>query len=163
MKRVLVLLLAAICASSLVSAQDKENPTDRAAIEALGKRWQETWNRHDMDALSMLLAEDVDFVTVGGPKGRLTGRTQLREDHAAKHKTRFKDSVWTTKEMHIRFLRPDLAIARVLWSTTGDRVPHIKHGERREGIFMWVIEKRGGEWLVIASQNTESMPPLPGQ
>jgi uncharacterized protein (TIGR02246 family) len=163
MKRVLVLLLAGICASSLVSAQDKENATDRAAIEALGKRWQETWNRHDMDALSMLLAEDVDFVTVGGPKGRLTGRTQLREDHAAKHKTRFKDSVWTTKEMHIRFLRPDLAIARVLWSTTGDRVPHIKHGERREGIFMWVIEKRGGEWLVVASQNTESMPPLPGQ
>src|SRR5215213_4200455 len=51
MKRVLILLLAA---SSLVSAQDKDNATDRAAIEALGTRWQETWNRHDMDALSML-------------------------------------------------------------------------------------------------------------
>lgn len=163
MKRVLILLLAGLCASSLVSAQDKGNAMDRAAIEALGKRWQEAWNRHDMDALSMLLAEDVDFVTVGGPKGWLKGRTQLRDDHAAKHKTRFKDSVWTTKETHIRFLRPDLAVARVLWSTTGDRVPHIKHGTRREGIFMWVVEKRGGQWMIIASQNTESMPPLPGQ
>ena len=163
MKRVLILLLAALCVSSVANAQDKDNAPERAAIEALGKRWQEAWNRHDMDALSMLLADDVDFVTVGGPKGWLRGRTQLRDDHAAKHKTRFKDSVWTTKEMHIRFLRPDLAVARVLWSTTGDRVPHIKHGERREGIFMWVVEKRGGEWMIVASQNTESMPTLPGQ
>jgi uncharacterized protein (TIGR02246 family) len=163
MKPVLILLLASTCAFSQVNAQDKENATDRAANESLGKRWQEMWNRHDMDALSMLLAEDVDFVTVGGPKGWLKGRTQLRDDHAAKHKTRFKDSVWTTKEMHIKFLRPDLAVAHVLWSTTGDRVPHIKHGEGREGIFMWVVEKREGNWLIIASQNTESMPPLPGQ
>jgi uncharacterized protein (TIGR02246 family) len=163
MKAVLIPLLAGVCASSLMSAQDKENATDRAAIEALGKRWQETWNGHDMDGLSMLLAEDVDFVTVGGPKGWLKGRRQLRDDHAAKHKTRFKDSVWTTKEMHIKFLRPDLAVARVLWSTSGDRVPHIKYGERREGIFMWVVEKQAGRWLVIASQNTENMPPLPGQ
>ncbi|MEQ1905743.1 MAG: SgcJ/EcaC family oxidoreductase [Pirellulaceae bacterium] len=114
MKPVLILLLASTCAFSQVIAQDKENATDRAAIEALGKRWQETWNRHDMDALSTLPAEDVDFVTVGGPKGWLKGRTQLRDDHAAKHKTRFKDSVWTTKEMHIKFLRPDLAVAHVL-------------------------------------------------
>lgn len=163
MKPVLIVLLAGICASCPVSAQDKDNVTDQAAIEALGRRWQQAWNRHDMAALSMLLAEDVDFVTVGGPKGWLRGRTQLRDDHAAKHQTRFKDSVWTTKEMHIRFLRPDLAVARVLWSTTGDRVPHIKHGEKREGIFMWVVEKRGGEWLIVASQNTESMPTLPGQ
>src|SRR5688572_9484813 len=163
MKRVLIFLLAGFCLSSLVIAQDKDDAIDRTAIEALGKRWQETWNRHDMDALSMLTAEDVEFVTVGGPKGWLKGRAQLREDHAAKHQTRFKDSVWTTKEMHIKFVRPDLAIARVLWSTTGDRVPHIKHGDKREGLFMWVVEKRGGQWLVIASQNTESMPPLPGQ
>jgi uncharacterized protein (TIGR02246 family) len=162
MKRMLILFLAALCAS-LASAQDKDNKVDRTAIEALGKRWQEAWNRHDMDALSLLLAEDVDFVTVGGPKGWLKGRAQLRDDHAAKHKTRFKDSVWTTKEMHIRFLRPDLAVARVLWSTTGDRVPHIKHGARREGIFMWIVEKRSGQWMIIASQNTESMPTLPGQ
>ena len=163
MKAVLILLMAGVCAFSLVSAQDKDNATDRTAIEAMGKRWEETWNRHDMEALSMLLAEDVDFVTVGGPKGWLKGRAQLREDHAAKHKPRFKDSVWTTKEMHIKCLRPDLAVARVLWSTKGDRVPHVKHGEKREGIFMWVVEKRDGQWLVIASQNTESMPPLPGQ
>lgn len=161
MKTVLILLLTGLCAFTPVLAQD--NTSDRAEIESLGKRWQDTWNRHDMAALSMLMAEDVEFVTVGGPKGWLKGRKQLEEDHAWKHETRFKDSVWTTKEMHIKFLRADLAIARVLWSTTGDKVRHIKHGEPREGIFTWIVEKRDGRWMIIASQNTESMPPLSGQ
>jgi uncharacterized protein (TIGR02246 family) len=163
MRTVLMLLLAVICALSPAKAQDKNDATDRTAIEALGKSWQETWNRHDIAAMSMLLAEDVDFVTVGGPKGWLKGRKQWQEDHARKHQTLFKDSVWTTKEMQIKFLRPDLAVARVLWSTTGDKVRHIKHGEPREGLFTWIVEKRAGQWLIIASQNTESMPPLPGQ
>jgi hypothetical protein len=54
-------------------------------------------------------------------------------------------------------------VARVFWSTTGDRVRHIKHGSPREGIFTWVVEKRDGRWLIVASQNTEAMPVLPGQ
>lgn len=163
MKTLQMILLVCVCAGLPLRAQDEDRVADRSAIEALGKRWQEAWNRHDMDALAMLMAEDVDFVTVSGPNGWLKGRAQLREDHSQKHRTRFKDSVWTTKEMHIKFLRPDLALARVLWSTTGDKVRHIKHGEPREGIFTWVVEKRAGKWLIIASQNTESMPPLPGQ
>lgn len=163
MKTVQIVFLISFCDYLPVTGQDKDSAADRKAIEALGKSWQETWNRHDMDALSLLLAEDLDFVTVGGPKGWLKGRKQWHEDHARKHKTLFRDSVWTTKEMHIQFLRPDLAVARVLWSTKGDKVRHIKHGEPREGIFTWIVEKRGGKWVIVASQNTESMPPLPGQ
>lgn len=144
-------------------AQDKDNSADRAAIEALGKAFQDTWNRHDMAAASRLLAEDVDFVTVLGPNGWLKGRKDWLERHERMHKTLFTDSVWTTKEVHVKFLRPDLAVARVLWSTTGDKVRHIKHGEPREGIFTWIVEKRDGKWLILASQNTEVMPVLPGQ
>ena len=163
MKALQMILLASMCVCVPLKAQDTEHVEDRTAIEALGKSWQDAWNRHDMNALSMLMTEDVDFVTVGGPKGWLKGRAQLREDHAQKHLTRFEHSVWTTKEMPIRFLRPDLAVARVLWSTTGDKVRHIKHGAPRDGIFIWIVEKQAGKWLIIASQNTESMPPLPGQ
>lgn len=86
-------------------AQDKDNAADRTAIEALGKRWQEMRNRHDIEALSELMAEDVDFVTVRGPHGLLEGRKQLQEDHARKHETSFKASVWTTKEIHTRVRR----------------------------------------------------------
>ena len=136
---------------------------DEAAIKQLGKDWQDAWNKHNADALTSLLADDVDFVTVLGPQGWLRGLGQFKEAHARMHTTLFTESVWTTKETHVKFLRPDLAVARVLWETKGDKVRHRKHGELREGIFTWVVERRDGKWLIIASQNTESMPPLPGQ
>jgi hypothetical protein len=77
--------------------------------------------------------------------------------------TLFTDSTWKTEEVHVKWIQPDLAFARVLWSTTGDKVRHLKHGTPRTGIFTWVVQKKNGAWLVIASQNTESMPILPGQ
>jgi uncharacterized protein (TIGR02246 family) len=154
--------LAVFFASSMLG-QEKANDADRKSIEALGKRWQDLWNLHDMESLSLLLTQDVDFVTVLGPKGWLKGRAAWLEAHARMHKTLFTDSVWTTQKVDVKFVRPDLAVARVLWSTTGDKVRHIKHGEPREGIFTWILDKRDGKWLIIASQNTENMPVVTGQ
>jgi len=140
-----------------------DQPSDEAAIQQLASRWQDAWNSKDANALTDLLAEDVDFVTVLGPKGWLKGRAQFREAHARMFTTLFTDSTWASNETHVKFIQPDLAIARVLWSTTGDKVRHVKHGTPRTGIFTWVIQRRDRQWLVIASQNTESMPILPGQ
>lgn len=159
-----VLMILALALLGLAAGgPTADRAADEVAIKQLGRRWQDAWNAHDADAMAALLAEDVEFITVGGPRGWLKGRQHFREDHAAKHRTRFDRSVWATKEVHVRFLRPDLALARVLWETTGDKVPHRRHGDRREGVFTWVVEKRDGEWLVVASQNTEAMPALPGQ
>jgi len=163
MNAVLTSLLAMVFACAPAAAQDMGNVGDGQAIEALGRNWQDMWNRHDMEALSLLLAEDVDFITVLGPKGWLKGRQRWLAAHAQMHKTYFADSVWVTKETDVKFLRSDLAVARVLWSTTGDKVRHIKHGDPREGIFTWIVEKRGDRWMIVAAQNTESMPILPGQ
>lgn len=136
---------------------------DEAAIKQLASDWQEAWNKRDADALTALLAEDVDFITVLGPNGWLKGQERFKEVHALMFTTLFTESAWTTKEVHVKFIRPDLAFARVLWATTGDKVRHITHGEPRQGIFTWVTEKRDGQWRIIASQNTEVMPILPGQ
>jgi uncharacterized protein (TIGR02246 family) len=75
----------------------------------------------------------------------------------------FKDSVSTNKGIHVKFIRPDIVIAHVIWETKGDVVPDRKPGEPREGIFTWVVEKRGGKWLIIASQNTENKAPIPSK
>ena len=144
------------------SADEKaDRAKDEEAIKQVAKAWQEGWNKHDAAALAVLLAEDVDFVTVVGPEGWFKGREKNQEYLAEIHKRYFRDSVWTTKETHVRFLRPDVAVAHVLWSTVGDNVPI--PGRRpdvpRPGIFTWVLEKRDGKWLVVASQNTESPPP----
>jgi uncharacterized protein (TIGR02246 family) len=117
---------------------------DEAAIVQLGKTWENAWNSRDAHALASLLAEDADFVTVLGPNGWLKGRARFESVHAGMFPRLFSKSVWTTKEVQVRFLRPDIAIAHVLWATTGDEVRHVKHGSPREGIFTWVVERQKG-------------------
>ena len=163
MRSLLIIMFLLALAVQPVRTQTEENAADRKTIEAISARFQDTWNRHDMDGLASLVAEDVDFVTVVGVRGWQKGRKEFKEGHAAVHKTFFKDSVLTVKETHVKFIRPDIAIARVLWETKGDVVPDRKPGEPREGIFTWVVEKRGGKWLIIASQNTENKAPPPGK
>lgn len=141
---------------------------DEAAIKSLGAAWQTAWNRRDAEGLGAILAPDASFVSVLGPDtpglGR-GGRAAFQAAHAAILKSpMFASSQWTTTRVDVlRFLGPDAAVAQVQWETTGDRVRHIKSGEPRRGIFLWVLQKQDGVWRVVASQNTEAVPPLPGQ
>ena len=163
--RLVCLVLCLLLSLPAMSAADavRGNQQDEDAVKALGVSWQEAWNRRDAAGLTALLADDMDFVTVLGPKGWLRDKSRFRDVHATMFTTYFTDSTWRTLETHVRFLRDDLAIARVHWSTTGDKVRHVAHGAPREGMFLWVVEKRDGRWLVVAAQNTETMPVLAGQ
>jgi uncharacterized protein (TIGR02246 family) len=159
MRSVLTLVFILALAAQPVRAQTNGNDADRQAIEAIAAGFQAAWNRHDMEALAALVAEDVDYVTVVGARDWEKGRQEFKHRHAEVHQTMFKDSVLTINETYVKFIRPDIAIAHVLWKTKGDAVPDRKPGEPRAGIFTWVMEKRGGKWLILASQNTENRTP----
>lgn len=163
MRSVLTLVFILALAAQPAKPQTKGNDADRKSIESIAASFQDAWNRHDMDVLASLVAEDVDYVTVVGARGWEKGRKEFKERHAEVHQTMFKDSVLTVKETHIKFLRPDIAIAHVLWETKGDVVPDRKPSEPRAGIFTWVVEKRGGKWFIIASQNTENKAAASGR
>lgn len=160
MRNVLTLVFILALAAQPARAQTKADAAGRKPIEALAASFQAAWNRHDMEALAALVAEDVDYVTVVGAREWEKGRKEFKDRHAEVHQTMFKDSVLTIKETHVKFIRPDIAIAHVLWETKGDVVPDRKPGEPRAGIFTWVVEQRSGKWLIIASQNTENKTPL---
>lgn len=159
MRNMLILVFILALAAQLVRPQTKTNNADRKTVEAIAASFQDAWNRHDMDALAALMAEDVDYVTVVGSRDWEKGRKEFKERHAEVHRTMFRDSVMTIKETHIKFIRPDIAIAHVLWETKGDATPDRKPGAPRAGIFTWVVEKRSGKWFIIASQNTENKAP----
>ncbi len=159
MRNVLTLVFILALAAQPARPQTKANNADRKAVEAIAANFKDAWNRHDMDALAALVAEDVDYVTVVGASDWEKGRKEFRQRHAEVHQTMFKDSVLTIKETHVKFLRPDIALAHVLWETKGDVIPERKPGAPRAGIFTWIIEKRSGKWLIIASQNTENRTP----
>ena len=159
MRSVLTLVFILALAAQPARAQIKGSNADRQAVEAIAAGFQAAWNRHDMDGLASLVAEDVDYVTVVGAHEWEKGREEFKRRHAQVHQTMFKDSVLTIKETYVNFIRPDIAIAHVLWETKGDTVPDRKPGEPRAGIFTWVVEKRSGKWLIVASQNTETRTP----
>jgi uncharacterized protein (TIGR02246 family) len=154
-------------ASAPTAARAGDRAAEEAAIRELAMVWQRAWNGRDADGLASIMDPALVFVSVQGPDtpgfGR-SGRDDFRRAHAAILPTMFANSVWTNEEVKVvRWLSPDIAVAHVVWRTTGDRVRHVKYGEPRRGIFTWVLERQAGQWRVVASQNTEAMPPLPGQ
>jgi hypothetical protein len=56
---------------------------DEVGVNAVVRGFEEAWNRHDMDALATLFANDADFVNVIGM--RWVGRDAIKQSHAASH------------------------------------------------------------------------------
>jgi uncharacterized protein (TIGR02246 family) len=125
---------------------------DAASIRHLEQSWCNAWNRHDMRALTDFLAEDGDFVTVGGTW--LRGRREFKQHHALYHATAFKHSMLTVTGTTIRFLGSDLALTHVKWRMAGDFDPDGTPRKPRRGIFTQVLLKSKGRWCILASHNT---------
>jgi uncharacterized protein (TIGR02246 family) len=153
-----ILLILAIL-STVLRADVPGSSEDEAAIRKLEAGWQAGWNSHDMKALTVLLSDDIDFVSVAGTW--LTGKDAFEKHHARYHAMQFKDSVWTTSNVKVAFLKPDVALVDVQWTLKGDRDPDGTPRQPRSGIFTRVVTKDGGRWLIRASHNVNIR--LPGR
>jgi uncharacterized protein (TIGR02246 family) len=157
MKCLVAAVLALYVAStSSVLAQTK---SDEAAIRNVPQAFCEAWNRHDGNALSQVMAEDVDFVTVGAMW--LHGRQDFGKYHVRLLTGRFDKSIMTSLQTAVRFLRLDVAIVHWGWKIVGDRNADGGSREPRYGIMTMIVEKRHGSWLVVASQNDNAIPWTP--
>lgn len=145
--RMLLLLLVFAAPPIHAGTQDEENE-----IRQVESRWQDAWNRHDMDALAGLFTKDADFVQVNGR--RWVGTEEIRKNHAAVHAMMFKESTWKNIDTDIRFLSPSIAIVHTTWSLSGDKNPDGSPRQPRDGIFTQVFQKLDGKWLIAASHNT---------
>ncbi len=130
---------------------------DAAAIRRLEERWCRAWNSHDMRALTILLAKDSDFVTVGGRW--LRGRKEFRQHTALYHDTSFRRSKFTVTGTTIKFLGSELALTHVKWRLTGDFDPDGTPRKPRRGIFTQVLRREKGRWYILASHNTNELRP----
>jgi uncharacterized protein (TIGR02246 family) len=144
----LILLLACTaCATA-----GRQNSADEGAIRKAAERWHEAWNAHDMNAMGALLTDDADFINVAGLHWK--GKPEIVREHALRHRTNLKDSVWVTREVAIQPLAPELALVHVKWGMTGDTDFDGTPRKPRDGIFTWLMERRDGAWLIRAVQNT---------
>ena len=137
-------------------AMDKQ-ADDEVGVNAVVHGFEDAWNRHDMDAFAKLFATDADFVNVIGM--RWVGREAIRQHHAASHATMFKTSTLKIGDTTIRFLKPDVAIARSEWTLSGITSENGQVAATRAGILTHVLLRTNGRWLIVVSQNTDIVRP----
>ena len=136
-----------------------ERSQDEAEIRGVETAFEAAWNHHDMHAFARICAEDADFVNVLGWWWK--GRPQIEQKHAEAHAFMFRDSTLTHDDVQVRFLTPEIAVVHVRWSLIGHKIPNGNPGQPRKGIDTQVLQKRAGKWVIIAFQNTDSVPERP--
>lgn len=129
---------------------------DEKAIRDIEARWETAWNQHDVAAMAATYAPDADAINLAGEwfKGRDAFAKSLEELHSEKT----KGSVWQTEETNIKFLTPEIAIVHVHANSQGDRKPDGSPMAPRRVILTRVEVKRGGKWMIVASQATNIVP-----
>jgi uncharacterized protein (TIGR02246 family) len=150
---VITILLAT---TSAVHAQPK---LDEEAVHNLPQDFCAAFNKHDGHQLAQIMADDIDFVTVGATW--LHGKSDFEKYHTRLLSGRFHGITIEPLQVAVRFLRPDIAIVHWSWTGAGDKNADGTARQRRYGIMTMVAEKRTGSWLVVASQNDNSFPGLP--
>jgi len=86
------------------------------------------------------------------------GRAEIESNLTRMFANIFGESTLTFQHVDVRFLTPDIAIAHARWTMTGARMPP-GLPEPREGLQTLIVQKRDGEWLIAAFQNTNYVPP----
>ncbi len=152
---ILALLVAAVPVAA--RGQSGGSAADVAAIRAIEMQWQSAWNHHDVAAMVRLGARDADWVNLAGQW--FAGANAFAKSLELLHSGKVKESVWRTGKVRVRFLSPTIAVVHVYFSTSGERNPDGSARAPRRGIFTRVEEKRGGRWLIIASQATSITSP----
>ena len=127
--------------------------TARAEVERVVAAFAEAWNRHDMEAFAELFAPDAEFVNVVGMWWK--GRAEIKAAHEFTHSTMFKSSRLTILETSVRFLVPELAIARSRWLLENHVGPDGEPLPARHGVLVNVLILRDGRWSIIDAQNTD--------
>lgn len=164
------MLPALLCAPLLEIGTSHAALVDEQAVREVVDEFPDAWNRHDMNAFGALFTSDADFVNVTGTLWH--GRAAIQLNHAFTHGTIpadspgvvlpkaaygiFKTSVLSFKQIDVRFLRNDVAVAQVQTELLGDA----RTKNPRHTFLTLILTQKGGHWLIAVAQNTEvNRPP----
>ena len=146
-----VLLLA------FTSPTNAQGNSEGQAVRKVIADFVEAINRGDTKAFAALFTEDADFVVITGKY--LKDRTEIVTYHAGLFTGSFKGTHLEATSVAVRFLGPDVAVARV-----ATRRAENEGKEMRTSFPMFVLTKRERGWLITAVQNTltggPSVPPV---
>jgi hypothetical protein len=135
-------ILAVILAAASTQAQAANNPQELINMEAA---WAKAAVARDGAALSRIVAADWHGQN---HHGKYYDRaTMIHETIAGEEKL----SSMVNHDLHVRFLGNDHAVVQGMDNETGTL-----KGKTVKEVYSWtdIYEKRGGQWVAVASQNT---------
>jgi uncharacterized protein (TIGR02246 family) len=152
------LILLTVAQGSSAAAADA---AAQDAVKTVIRNFTDAWNRHDMDAFANLFSEDADFVNVRGV--RWIGRGAIKKAHAAAHATVFsKSRLSVVGEISVRFLKPDVAVARSIIEVSGQIDNSGGTLPPRDTLLTLVVVRQDAKWIIVVAQNTNidtAVPP----
>ena len=130
-------------------------PHDVAAIKGVLESHYKAWDAGDADAFVTDYAEDATVIMPGIYR---TSKEEVRRSMADGFASFLKGSTAIDTVESIRFLGENAAVAV---SETGVRFPGETEVPAERMVYAtWVLEKRGGTWLLAAYHNSPAV--LPG-
>jgi uncharacterized protein (TIGR02246 family) len=130
-------------------------PHDVAAIKGVLESLYKAWDAGDADAFVADYTQDATAIMPGAYR---KSREEVRQNMAAGFASFLKGSTNVDKLQSVRFLGEDAAVAV---SETSLKFPGETEVPADRTVYAtWVLEKRGGAWLVAAYHNSQAV--LPG-
>jgi len=135
------------------------SPQDEAALRQVQEQFAAAWSQHDATAMSVLWAEDGDWV---GPDGNLVqGRAAVENYLAESHTGDWATSKLSVKVSGVRFLNPDVAVVNMTQEISGARDELDKPLPAQKVVATSVLVKKDGKWLT--SVYRAFFPPPPSE
>jgi uncharacterized protein (TIGR02246 family) len=134
-----------------------EYSPDETAVEALSERFVSAWNSHDATRIGALFTENADFVNYVGIWWK--NQTDIVNGHEQVLTTFLSKSILRRVESSVRIIDQNTALLRWKWELEGQIDPVSgKALPIRSGLLLFVVQKKLGDWKVIAAQNTDILP-----
>lgn len=123
------------------------------ALGAIPAQFADAWNAHDAAALAAPFHPDADFTNVFGM--RASGRDAIEAFHAPILRTMFRDSRLAIDDVHVRMVRPDVALVDVHWTMSGALSPTGEPWPDRRGLMDLLCTEEAGRWGIAVMHNTD--------
>jgi uncharacterized protein (TIGR02246 family) len=156
----LIVFLSLIAGATRAFAEDLSTNA-KAAAQAMVDRFADSWNRADGKAYGENYWPEAELVN---PSGAIVdGQAAIVQEHVDLWNTIFKGSHATGRVRKIRMLGPDYMM--VDFDVEVSNVAHLPPGSPTyadgtlRNHLKHILEKRNGQWRVIAAQNTFIAPP----
>ena len=143
-----------------MSPQQQGTPQDEQGIKRTATEFITGWNRHDAKAMAACFAPDGDLINPEGQTCR--GKSAVEKLLTEEQTGEFKGSRANMPQTHLRFLKPDFAIADYDLEISNVRGNDGKELSVKAEVTN-VYRKQNDQWLIVAARAMVPVPALVAQ